>query len=502
MSKRQQKRQRFRHWQKEKTLKLNERRRQEFAALVALYPAERILYLPLDIAKNVHYFRADTAAGRPVHPPAPLPTDQAGYDYFHRQLHSALSGGQFDLVILGHEPTGVYHETWARALLTDFAPALAEPNAPRLLYRLLNPYQVKLEREKLNLRPHKSDPLDLIAMASLLQQGQGNPVTLPDPHLALLRQAVFFARHAAAQLKAARIELLRQFDRIWPGAVVNLNRFKQAHPDLPLPQPLVTSKPLDRQTLRGLLEHCPNPYHLRQLDPAGIIALFHHHGLPCGPKTAQRILDCARRALLNPPAVVEVYCHGLALLLADEQHWLDRQTWAEQQLASLVLHTPARHLLTIPGLTPTWAAYYLDLVGAPPHFDWADQVWAYVGFDPIRHQSGDSNPTKTFHLSRRGDPFHRHILTWMGQLVAGHHPTFGQHFIAAEQRGLGLWGAAIHTAHKLHRLCFCLLRENRPFYDDTPPDDFARWRAYWLAYRQYRRQPQRHPHPGPWLPGQ
>ena len=124
-------------------------------------------------------------------------------------------------------------------------------------------------------------------------------------------------------------------------------------------------------------------------------------------------------------------------------------------------------------------------------FDWANQVWAFVGFDTVLNLSGDDNPQQRFAISR-------HVLTWMTSLVAGHQPTFGLTCIAAEERGMGLWGAIIHTAHKLNRTCFRLLLDDRPYQDDTHPDDFARWHSYWLAYRQRRANPKLHPHPGPW----
>ena len=88
----------------------------------------------------------------------------------------------------------------------------------------------------------------------------------------------------------------------------------------------------------------------------------------------------------------------------------------------------------------------------------------------------------------------------MACLAAGHHPTFGLAFIQAEQRGLHTWGAAIHTAHKLNRTCFRLLLDQRPYRDATHPDDLARWRSYWLAYRQHRKSPATSPAPPPWRP--
>jgi len=500
MSKRKQKRNRFRNRQKEQKLQLNEQRRREFVARAARLDPDRILYLPLDVGKNVNWMRADTGAGRVVHSSQALLADQSGYAYWHQCVSSYLAGGQFDLLVAGNEPTGIYHENWAHHILDDFARYLSEGVRPGFIYRFINPYQSKLERQKLTLRPRNTDRIALLAISSLLQQGQGSPATLPDPQTATLHQYAFFARQATRKLKAMRIDVQRQFDRIWPGAVVNLKRFKQAHPDLPTPKPIVQTKPLERESVRLLLEHCPNPYLVRTLGIQGIIDLFHRHGARCGPATATKIWNCATNSLLSPPEIVAVYVAGLDQLLADEDHWLQRHQWAEEHLEAIARATPARHLLSIRGISPLWAAYYLDLVGYPPRFDWAGQVWAYVGFDTVLDQSGDDDPEKRFRISRRGDPFYRHVLTWMANLAAGHHPTFGQVFIKAEERGKGVWGAAVHTAHKLHRVCFRLLVDNRPYRDDTHPDDFPRWRAYWLAYRQHRSRPKEHPHPGPWRP--
>lgn len=498
MSKRKQKQNRFRNRQKERKQQVSERRQREFAALAAKLDHHRILLLSLDIGKNVNWMRADTMSGRVVHPSKELLADRTGYAYWRQCVSSYLASDQFDLLVAGNEPTGIYHENWTHHILEDFASYLSEMSHPRLLYRFINPYQSKLEQRKLTLRPRSTDSIALLAISNLLRQGQGTPAALPDPNVATLHQYVFFSRQASRKLKAARIEIQRQFDRIWPGAVVNVSRFKRAHPDLPIPRPVVQSKPLERISMRLLLEHCPNPYHVRDLGLQGIIDLFHQHDARCGPVTASRIWDCANNCLLRSPEIVAVYVTGLQQLLADENHWLQRRRWAEDCLEAIAHVTPARHLLSIRGMSPVWAAYYLDLVGHPPRFDWADQVWAYVGFDTILKQSGDDNPDKQFGISRHGDPFYRHVLTWMATMVAGHHPTFGQTFIAAEERGKGIWGAAIHTAHKLHRTCFRLLLDDRSYRDDTHPDDFARWRNYWVAYRQHRSK--KSPHPGPWRP--
>ena len=88
MSKRKEKRKRFRNRQKEQKLQLNEKRQREFAALVASLDPDRILYVPLDIGKNVHWMRADTGAGRIVHPPKELLANRIGYTYWQQCLSS------------------------------------------------------------------------------------------------------------------------------------------------------------------------------------------------------------------------------------------------------------------------------------------------------------------------------------------------------------------------------------------------------------------------------
>ena len=200
MSKRTEKRCRFRNEQKEQHLLVNARRQADHQACVANLPPERILYLTLDIGKNVNWSRADTDTGRMVIAPQEFSTSHEGYLLWRHQLRTQLSSGQFDLVILGHEPTGIYHEAWARQILSDFAADLHKDAAPRLIYRMLNPYQVKLERIKLVLRSRKSDQIDLLAMRNLLQQGQGNPAVLPTAEIAALNQSVALSRQACLSL--------------------------------------------------------------------------------------------------------------------------------------------------------------------------------------------------------------------------------------------------------------------------------------------------------------
>jgi len=75
-----------------------------------------------------------------------FPTTEAGLTQFTQMVDTLNSQHSAALALLGHEPTGVYHEPWGRALMERYAPNLAGQAQPAMEYRFFNPYQVKLSR--------------------------------------------------------------------------------------------------------------------------------------------------------------------------------------------------------------------------------------------------------------------------------------------------------------------------------------------------------------------
>ncbi|MBI1878888.1 MAG: transposase, partial [Chloroflexi bacterium] len=133
------------------------------------YTPTRVAYFPFDIGKNVHWFAAYTGpALQPVLPPRKVRATQAGFDEAATALTDLLAGGEFEQIVMGHEPTGIYHEAWARALRARFATALQPGAAPTLTYLFVNPYQTKQARQRKLGRNRKTDALDLPAIARCL----------------------------------------------------------------------------------------------------------------------------------------------------------------------------------------------------------------------------------------------------------------------------------------------------------------------------------------------
>lgn len=437
------------------------------------FDPQRVLIDAWDIGKDVHMHYMRTLAGEVLMPPHKVSSLAEGYRTTCEQIRAHLLSGQYDLGIFGHEPTGIYHQSLSHHLATDFHAHLTGALAPLVRYRWLNPALVKEARQRTTQRRRKSDKIDVIAIAELLAEGQGYPAPSLSQAETELRLALRYVQNLLQRQRRLNTHILRTLDQLWPGALGNARSYQRTHPELPPLQHLVDSSPLERTRVRLLLQTCPNPYHLRDLGPAGIRQLFSDHGQRCGPVTANRIYAIAQQSLL-PSADV------CALLTAQAQADFLQYCWFEDQVAAyearataLLPATFGQVLTTLPGVSPRMAARYLAGIGDPDRFTSARQIWAYAGFDPTQADSG--NHRYTGGISHRGSPFLRATLFQIGHLTALHCPDCTRLYVQARQRGLNNTLATIHAANKANRVLFALLRSQQPYRSPLSPEQEALW---------------------------
>jgi hypothetical protein len=449
------------------------------------------LIVALDIGKNVHWFGCYRYDGRPVELVAPqkVRSDLRGFADFTATVDRLLASGQFPAAVLGNEHTGVYHEPWAWRIDEHFRAAMQPGAACPVSYRWLNPLLTKQRQAEMSVRQRTSDRTAVAAVAACLAAGLGHPAQLLTDHAAQLREWVRSYEALSDQIRFAGRQIIPQVDRLWPGAIADVKQFRRAHPDLPPPTPIVETQALDRDRLAVLLQHCPNPHDALALGEAGLIRLFHDHGYRAGPKTAAAILAALRHSPLPPQPVAAAYA---ARLQADYQRYVALTAASqalEDHLTALVPSTPARFVDSVPGISPLLAARYVAPIGAVASFPTASQVWALAGYDLRSAESGDTK--QLGHLTKRGSPYLRDVLYQIGFHTARHCPVIGAAFLAARERGLNETAAVIHAAHKANRLCFTLLRAERP-YDPATPAEAQDFRQRWQRFQQAQaRQRQR-----------
>jgi len=421
-----------------------------------------VAYVVFDIGKNVHAMAAYAGHDlRPIVKPEFLRANPDGFARAATVVDDLLASGAYDCIVLGHEPTGVYHETWGHALRDRYAPALRPDAHPRIDYRFLNPFQTKQDRKRVLGRNRKTDFTDLAAIARCLADGAGTPAFLPAAHDILFQHWAASYFRAVRDMRRLTLQLLSAFDRLWPGALVDVARFQRAHPKLSPPVPLVHSKPLERKLVRALILHAPNPHLIRRMSADDLLALLRTHVGRASPATARRVLDCAQHALLPPPDITAVLAahlqHDFDLYLALEARLLALSAEADQ----LVPDSPAAVLTSVPGLSPCLAARYLAGIGQADRFASPNQVWALAGFDPLPSDSGDARHAGP--ISKKGDPAFRDALFMIGVHTSRLCPPIADAKARALSRGLSPVGATLHAAHKANRLCWRLLLDQLPY---------------------------------------
>ena len=160
------------------------------------------------------------------------------------------------------------------------------------------------------------------------------------------------------------------------------------------------------------------------------------------------------------------------------------------QIETLTLGSDARFLDSVPGISPLLAARYLAAIIAVSRFPTAACIWAFAGYDLVTDESGDTK--RLGKITKRGAPTFRDALYHIGYHTARHCPPIGHTYLDARQRGLDQTLAVIHAAHKANRLCFALLRDQRP-YRPVSPEEQARFHHRWQAFHKKgrrRRRPQ------------
>jgi hypothetical protein len=279
------------------------------------------------------------------------------------------------------------------------------------------------------VRQHTSDRTVGQAIAACLADGLGHPAHLLTGADAQLRELVRSYDQVSRQLRHLGRQIMAQVDRLWPGAIADVQQFQKAHPDLAPPTPIVETHPLDRDRLAGLLLYCPNPYDALDLGASDLIRLFHEHDYRAGPKTATAILTALRHSPLPPKAVAAFYATRLQ---ADYQRYAALRTSSQDldaQITALVPSTAARFVDPVPGIGPLLAASYLAPIGRAAYFTTANEIWALAGYDLVTEESGDT--TRLGHITKRGSS--------VGPLPSHPPAAFRGRFLGCGAGGLGSW---------------------------------------------------------------
>jgi transposase len=363
-----------------------------FRELVSDLEPTRVLLVGIDVAKASWFVLGCDLHGSVVIDGTKVTADRAGLGQLSGLVDQARARVNAQLVVVGVEAAGHYHQTLA-AHLADRGD---------LLLRLVNPAAVAAVRKTQLNRRRKTDWLDAAAICDLLVRGEGSPFLLGDDAATALRPLWNGRKDLVDALARLRLQVLALVDCLWPG----LTGHDGALGVRPVLRNLFTTKA--GRILLELLAQGWSPAQIAAHDVAGLKALFAQHDCQLKVTVAARILKRAGESLPPHPAATAGKPALLAALLATLET-LDRQVGElEATMAALLPHTEGAKLTQINGIGAVVASGFVAFVGSARRWgDWS-KVWRGAGLDPARSQSGPTDVN--FSISREGSAWGRRAV--------------------------------------------------------------------------------------------
>lgn len=364
--------------------------------------------------------------------------NEGGFEQFRSAVATASAVRDAVLVRVGLERAGHYHQ-----------PLLARLEQAGMETVLLNPAQVKANRAQDLLRSLKSDARDLGAIADLVVRGKGRPAEPAEGPLAAQAAWVAHRRRRVKGRTALKNQLLGTLDLVFPGLDGCFDSI------------------LDTKVGKVLIAEGLDPQRVSRLGAERLRAFCDKRGVMLQRRKADQIVSAAKAAFTLPVARQRVHAAVLACdvtMLAA----LDAQiAEAEQRLAEILPHTPARILTTIPMVGVVRASAYGAAVGDHRRFASASQVYRLSGLVPRMYESAGRHRTGAS-ISREGKVELREAILELGKALRFGHPDFKRYAAELKNRGKPAGVVACALGNRANRLAFAMLRDQRPF-------DPARW---------------------------
>jgi transposase len=186
-------------------------------------------------------------------------------------------------------------------------------------------------------------------------------------------------------------------------------------------------------------------------------------------RKAEQLLEAAKVALRLPAAERA----PIAALLAADVALLDALDTeirrAEEALAAVLDSTPARILVSLPGVAVVRASAYGAAIGDPWRFPNAGAAYRASGLVPAEYASAGRRRGGQ-HISREGSVELRSAIIELGRGLAGHDEDFAAYRRRLHSTGKRPAVAAVAVGRRAHRLAFAMLRSQKPY-------DAKRWAA-------------------------
>ncbi|MFP5528082.1 IS110 family transposase [Peptococcus simiae] len=305
---------------------------------------------------------------------------------------------------------------------------------------IFNPLQINLFRKAHTLRKTKTDKIDAKLIALMLSASDAKPHLDLSYHISELKSLTRYRSRLKAQLSKLKISISRIVNIIFPELESCVYSVTQKS----------TLAMLRMFPSKELIANA----HLTKLTNVLMANSSGKYGKDkaiCIKKAAAKSIgsdsDAISFELVQTIDLINFYSSKFKVLEDKIKFIMDQ------------IQSP---LMTIPGISYNLASIILAEIVDINRFDNDGQLLAFAGLDPGTHQSGKF-VAKDVSMVKRGSPHLRWALLNAARLVAMNDETFALYYQKKKSEGKHHYVVLSHTAKKLVRVIFKLLKENCQF---------------------------------------
>ena len=415
-------------------------RQEQFQQRVREVGADGCVLVGVDVGKHYALALVADGFGQLLVPAVEFALDEAGVQALEAAVLKAAAGRGARLIRFGVEACGHYHRLLLARLRCAGWDAVE-----------LSPAQVAAARGQMGYRRIKTDWRDASAMIEVLVRVGGQVAHPQAEAIGELQAWVAHRQRKHAARVALGNQLLGTVDLVFPGLQGCFTNLLERKGGMLVVRQLACD--VDR---------------VAELTPAGLRAFAAEHGVRMTADKTVPVIAAAQRALRlsEPERLVRLQMLAADLALLDA---LFAQIAAADAAVEQVLpRTPARVLLSLPGVGAIRAGAYAAALGDPARFPTAEHAYRASGLVPS--QSDSAGVRRRGRIGREGSAPLRSAMIDLGRGLAQHDDQFAAYRQQLLARGKRPKVAAVAVGHRAHRLAFALMR-TQTTYD---PARFAR----------------------------
>ena len=388
-----------------------------------------MIYVGIDVAKSKHDCFITNSDGEVLQDGFTIQNSMAGFLELYETICSFEPSPSSQNIRIGLEATGHYSNN-----LIDFL--LAKNLNPVVL----NPLSTNLFRKGQSLRKTKTDKSDARFITMMLITEDIKPYSPVSYHISELKSLTRHRFRLVQERSRFKISYSRILDIVFP--------------ELP---GVVWS--ISQKSMLSMLLELPNTKAIGQCHLTRLTGLLekNSHGRYNRNKATQ-IRELARNSIgSNSPALafeLQQIIRSI-LFLQDEIALLDKQ------IKSVVQEMDSP-IMSIPGISYTLAAMILAEVGDVERFESPAKLLAFAGLEPSTYQSGNFTASHAT-MVKRGSKYLRWAVLNAARLVCMRDSTFKAYRDRKQLEGKHYFVASSHTAKKLIRVIFYMLKNNQQF---------------------------------------